>query len=133
MKFVHDFQEIRKIFNFLVSQSQQCKIWVSKISLLKIKKIILSIKVTNLLKRHKNLLKRRNYCKAMLKLENFFYNRVRRLTEAVTQRCSVKSTLLKISQNSQKNTCATASFLIKLKVSGLQLYLKKTLPQDVFL
>ena len=30
--------------------------------------------------------------------------------EAVTQRCSVKKVLLKISQNSKKNTCAGVSF-----------------------
>ena len=29
------------------------------------------------------------------------------------QRCSVKEVFLEISQNSQENTCATASFLIK--------------------
>ena len=33
-----------------------------------------------------------------------------------------KKVFLKISQNSQKNTCARVSFLIKLKASGLQLY-----------
>ena len=32
-------------------------------------------------------------------------------SEAVVQRCSVKNVLLKISQNSQENTCVT--FLIK--------------------
>ena len=36
--------------------------------------------------------------------------------EAVTQRCSVKKVFLKISQNSQENTCARVSFLIKLQV-----------------
>ena len=42
--------------------------------------------------------------------------------EAVFQRCSVKKVFLEISQNSQENTCARVSFLIKLQVSGLQLY-----------
>ena len=42
--------------------------------------------------------------------------------EAVVRRCSVKWVFLEISQNSQKNTCARASFLIKLHASGLQLY-----------
>ena len=42
-------------------------------------------------------------------------------SEAVAQRCSVKKVLLEISQNSQENTCARASFLIKLQAS-LQLY-----------
>ena len=35
-------------------------------------------------------------------------------TEAVVQRYSVKKIHLKISQNSQENACARASFLIKL-------------------
>ena len=43
-------------------------------------------------------------------------------TEAVVQRCSVKKVFLEISQNSQENTCARVSFLIKLQASGLQLY-----------
>ena len=36
-------------------------------------------------------------------------------TEAITQRCSVKKIFLEISQNSQENTCARVSFLIKLQ------------------
>ena len=39
-------------------------------------------------------------------------------SEAVA-RCSVKKVFLEISQNSQENTCARASFLIKFKVAGL--------------
>ena len=35
--------------------------------------------------------------------------------EAVAQRCSVKKVFLEISQNSQENTCARVSFLIKLQ------------------
>ena len=35
--------------------------------------------------------------------------------EAVAQRCSVKKMFLEISQNSQENTCARPSFLIKLQ------------------
>ena len=35
--------------------------------------------------------------------------------EAVARSCSVKKVLLKISQNSQENTCARNSFLIKLQ------------------
>ena len=42
--------------------------------------------------------------------------------EAVGQRCSVKKAFLEISQNSQENTCARVSFLLKLQASGLQLY-----------
>ena len=36
--------------------------------------------------------------------------------------CSVKKVFLEISQNSQENTCASVSFLIKLQVSALQIY-----------
>ena len=35
--------------------------------------------------------------------------------EAVVQRCSVKKVFFEISQNSQENTFAKASFLIKLQ------------------
>ena len=42
--------------------------------------------------------------------------------EAVVHRCSVKKVFLEISQNSQENTCARVSFLIKLQGQGLQLY-----------
>ena len=37
----------------------------------------------------------------------------------ITKRCSAKKVFLEISQNSQKNTCARVSFLIKLQASGL--------------
>ena len=36
-------------------------------------------------------------------------------TEAVAQRCSVKKAFLEISQNSQENTCARASFFNNVK------------------
>ena len=36
--------------------------------------------------------------------------------EAVAQGCSVKKVFLEISQNSQENTCARVSFLIKLQL-----------------
>ena len=39
----------------------------------------------------------------------------RHFPEAVAQRCSVKMVLLEISQNSQENTSARVSFLIKLQ------------------
>ena len=41
---------------------------------------------------------------------NFFLHLVRNISEAVAQRCSIKKVLLKISQNSQENTCARVSF-----------------------
>ena len=50
-------------------------------------------------------------------------------TEAVVQRCSVKKVFLKISQNSQENTCARASFLIKLQASVSNFIKKETLAQ----
>ena len=37
------------------------------------------------------------------------------IAEAVGQRCSLKKLFLEISQNSQENTCARLSFLIKLQ------------------
>ena len=37
--------------------------------------------------------------------------------EAVVRRCSVRKVFLEISQNSQENTCARVSFLIKLQAS----------------
>ena len=49
--------------------------------------------------------------------------------EAVVQRCSVKKVLLKISQNSQENTCARASFLIKLQTETCNFIIIETLPQ----
>ena len=39
--------------------------------------------------------------------------------EAVAQTCSVKKVFLEISQNSQENTCARVSFLIKLQAPPL--------------
>ena len=49
-------------------------------------------------------------------------------TGAVVRSCSVKEVFLEISQNSQKNTCVRASFLIKLLAWGL----KKRLWQRCF-
>ena len=50
-----------------------------------------------------------------------YYNSL--LSEAVARRCSVKKVCLEISQNSQENTCARASFLInKVACLSLQLY-----------
>ena len=51
------------------------------------------------------------------------------VSEAVVWRCSVEKVLLEISQNSQENTCARVSFLIKWQAWGLQLYEKETLTQ----
>ena len=51
--------------------------------------------------------------------------------EAVARRCSVKMLLVEISQNSQENTCATVSFLIKLQAPAP--LLKKDSGTGVFL
>ena len=44
------------------------------------------------------------------------------LTEAVVRRCSVKKVFLEILQNSQENTCARVSFLIKLQANTFYYY-----------
>ena len=43
--------------------------------------------------------------------------------------CSVKKVFLEILQNSQENTCARVSFLIKLQALRLQLFKRDTLTQ----
>ena len=50
-------------------------------------------------------------------------------TEAVVWRCSVKKMFLEILQNSQENTCAKVSFLIKLQVEAFNFIKKETLIQ----
>ena len=52
-----------------------------------------------------------------------------KLTEAATRGVLKITVFLEISQYSHENTCARASFSIKLQASGLQLYLKETLTQ----
>ena len=54
-------------------------------------------------------------------------------SEAAIQWCSVKEVLLQILKTSQENTCARVSFLIKLLVLGLQLYLKRDSARGIFL
>ena len=49
--------------------------------------------------------------------------------EAVAQRCFIKTVLLEISQNSQENTCARVSFLIKLQTKANNFIEKETLKQ----
>ena len=51
------------------------------------------------------------------------------MTEIVAPSCSVKTVFLEILQNSQENTCARVSFLIKVQASDLELYPKETLAQ----
>ena len=50
-------------------------------------------------------------------------------TEAVAQRCSVKKLFLEISQNSQENTCARFSFLIKFQAGACNFIKIETLAQ----
>ena len=50
--------------------------------------------------------------------------------QAVAQRCSVRKVFLEISQNSQENTCARFSFLIKLQTPAT--LLKKEALAQVF-
>ena len=57
------------------------------------------------------------------------YEYLLRNTEAVVQRCSVKRVFLEISQNSQENTCARVSFLIKLQAEVFNFIKKETLAQ----
>ena len=52
-------------------------------------------------------------------------------TEAVVQRCSVKKVFLKISQNSQENTCARVSFL-KILWNFLEHLFYRTPPVPAF-
>ena len=68
--------------------------------------------------------------------EKFFPGKVlylsvlKQRTEAVAQRCSLKKVLLEISQNSQENTCARVSFLMKLQVKTNN-FIKKEIDTDV--
>ena len=50
--------------------------------------------------------------------------RLQFLTKAVARRCSAKKVFIKISKNSQENTCARVSFSIKLQ-AALATLLKK--------
>ena len=50
-------------------------------------------------------------------------------SEVVVRKYSVKKLLLKISQNSQENTCVRVSFLIKFQASACNLIKKETLTQ----
>ena len=57
----------------------------------------------------------------LIKVNTLFYF----ISEAVVRRCSVKKMFLEISHNSQENTCARVSFLVKLQVWGPLLYFIK--------
>ena len=53
-------------------------------------------------------------------------------SEAVIQRCSVKYVVLKISQNSQKNTSARASSSINFLIKFIKNFIKKDTLAQVF-
>ena len=78
------------------------------------------------------------YCNHYLFNNQWFHQLICRTTdveklgsEAVARRCSSKKLFWKISQNSQENTCARVSFLIR--AWGLQLYSKRDSGTGVFL
>ena len=52
-----------------------------------------------------------------------------KIAEAVARTCSVKHLFLEMSQNSQENTCAKVSFLIKLQASVCSFVKRETLAQ----
>ena len=54
-----------------------------------------------------------------------------RRTRSSHQRCSMKKVFLEISQNSQENTCARVSFLIKLQPQDCNFIEKETLAQVI--
>ena len=51
------------------------------------------------------------------------------MTEAVYRRCSIKKVFLEILQNSQGNTCARASYFIRLQAEACNFIKKETLAQ----
>ena len=53
-------------------------------------------------------------------------------SEAVIRRFSIRKAFLKISQNSQKNTCSRVSFVIQLKAEAYNFIKKVTLTQMFF-
>ena len=60
-----------------------------------------------------------------VQLHNYIVFLIDHIVEAVVERCSVKKVFLEISQNSQENTCARVSFLIKLQPKPAALLKKR--------
>ena len=58
--------------------------------------------------------------KSIKAIEDDFYHKVieAKCTEEVAWRCSIKNVFLELSQNSQENTCARVSLLIKLQAEA---------------
>ena len=65
----------------------------------------------------------------LLALQATVLTRIYIVTEAVVRKCSVKNMFLEISQNSQKNTCAKVSFLIKLQPQTCNFIKKEALAE----
>ena len=65
--------------------------------------------------------------KTVLGITNYNFDLENTTGRSSHRTCSVQKVFSKISQNWQENTCAWVSFLIKLQVSVMQLYLKKRL------
>ena len=77
-----------------------------------------------------------NPCNNILVIANHFVileSQKMLISEAATGGVLCEKVLLEISQNSQENTCARVSFLIKLQAWGLQLYYKGESGTSVFL
>ena len=69
-----------------------------------------------------------------LKLDKIFSNTIWKHRNTFQKQVSVrKGVLLEMLQNSQENTCARVSFIIKLQALGLQLNFKKYSGTGVFL
>ena len=64
---------------------------------------------------------------------SFFAKNITKFFRNNHWRSSIKKVFLEILQNSQENTCATASFSIKLQALVLQLYLKRDFGTGVLL
>ena len=47
------------------------------------------------------------------------------MKEAAVQTCSVRKVFLEISQNSQENTCAKVSLLIKLQAAPVMIFISR--------
>ena len=80
-----------------------------------------SVSLLNVNNTYLTVIKRTN-CYGFMKKDRHMNNVYRWTTGAVVQKCSIKKTFSKILQNSQENVCTSISFLIKLQVSGMQLY-----------
>ena len=55
-------------------------------------------------------------------MSSYFSRVCGHIPQAAVSRCSMKYVFLKITQNSQEDTCAGISLLIKLQAPSVQLY-----------